>query len=174
MFKNINSSTLTLAMSALALVLSLYFGFSNKSKVAYVKVQELLNKYDGMQQARKEFDAKSEQWKSRIDTLKKEVEDYVKQNGGTFEAMPNDKKQVAVQKRDQALEYEQTLMNQAKTEEQKLTKQVLAKLDDFIKDYGKSKGYKVIFGATGDGGILYADEAIDITEEVIKAVNHAK
>lgn len=40
-----------------------------------------------------------------------------------------------------------------------------------VAEYGKSKGYDYILGANGDGSIMYASEANDITNEIIEFIN---
>ena len=44
-------------------------------------------------------------------------------------------------------------------------------INDFVKEYGKKKGYKIIFGASGSGNIMYADEASDLTPIVLEGLN---
>lgn len=49
--------------------------------------------------------------------------------------------------------------------------QIWTQLNQYLSDYGKDKGYTYIFGADGGGAIMYADEGVDITEDVIVYVN---
>lgn len=49
--------------------------------------------------------------------------------------------------------------------------QVWNQLNSYIKDYGKENGYDFIYGATGNGSMMYAREDMDITEELIKYAN---
>ncbi len=44
--------------------------------------------------------------------------------------------------------------------------QIWKQLNQYAQDYGKEKGYSIVFGATGDGGIMYADQAVNVTEEL--------
>ena len=48
---------------------------------------------------------------------------------------------------------------------------IWARLNPYIADYGKEKGYIYIYGANGTGNVLYADKSEDITKEVIQYVN---
>lgn len=41
----------------------------------------------------------------------------------------------------------------------------------FIKDYGKEKGYAYIYGTGENVSILYAEDKFDITKEMIKLLN---
>ena len=41
----------------------------------------------------------------------------------------------------------------------------------FIKDYGKEKGYDYIYGTGEAVSILYAQDKYDITNEIVKSLN---
>lgn len=55
----------------------------------------------------------------------------------------------------------------------KYTNEVYAKLNTLISAYGKQKGYKIILGADGQGGVMYVDTTYNITNDMIKYVNDA-
>jgi len=40
-------------------------------------------------------------------------------------------------------------------------------LNQYIKEYGESKQYKVVLGTQGNGNVMYAQKGIDITAEVL-------
>lgn len=48
---------------------------------------------------------------------------------------------------------------------------IWAKLNAFVTEFGESKGYEVIFGAGGTGNIMYADDKMNVTTEVIQFCN---
>jgi outer membrane protein len=56
--------------------------------------------------------------------------------------------------------------------EQKYNQEVWAQLNQYVKDYGKEKNCEFIFGAVGDGGLMYAEEGLNITDELIEFVNN--
>ncbi len=49
--------------------------------------------------------------------------------------------------------------------------QVWTQLNQYVQDYGKAHGYTFIFGANADGSLMYADEAVNITEALKQYVN---
>jgi len=53
----------------------------------------------------------------------------------------------------------------------KVTQTVINDINDYVKEYGKEHGYKIIFGASGGGNIMYADDSSDLTNEVLKGLN---
>lgn len=51
------------------------------------------------------------------------------------------------------------------------TASVTERLDGYIKQYAKENGVKMILSGN-NGGVVYVDDAIDVTEELIKFVNN--
>lgn len=54
---------------------------------------------------------------------------------------------------------------------QQYTSQIWSQLNQYLQDYGHKKGYQYIFGANGDGALLFADDAVNITDDVKGYVN---
>lgn len=57
----------------------------------------------------------------------------------------------------------------AKTEE--FYNQIWDRINTYVQGYGKENGYTYIFGANGDGSMMYAEDSKDITEEIISIIN---
>src|SRR5690606_29337088 len=45
------------------------------------------------------------------------------------------------------------------------------RLNPYIVEFGRARGYDFIYGANGTGSLLYADEGKDLTSELIDYVN---
>ena len=60
---------------------------------------------------------------------------------------------------------------QMETRKQELTQGVLLKINTFIQEFGKKNNYKMIFGTTNEGSVLYGKDADDMTETVLKSLN---
>lgn len=54
---------------------------------------------------------------------------------------------------------------------QKYTADVWKRINEYVSAYGEEHGYDFIFGATGDGNLMYARQARDVTNEVIEYIN---
>lgn len=165
-----------LSLIALIGVITLFiFQWTTPNKVAYVKTDELLAKYQGMIEAKAKYEQKAVTWQSNIDTLKAEftnlVEDY-KKNGKTLSKAKKQEVEKGLQaKQKQLNDYQQSISQQAQEEDQKLTQGVLNQVNSYIEEYGKENGYKIIFGANGSGTIFYGTEAINITNKVLLNLN---
>ena len=56
---------------------------------------------------------------------------------------------------------------------ERYTADVWKRINESVADYGKKKGYDFIFGASGDGAIMFAGEANDVTDDVIRYINQS-
>ena len=57
------------------------------------------------------------------------------------------------------------------TVSQQYTNEVYTRLNEYIKDYGKKKGYGIIIGSNGQGNVMYIDTTEEVTEDLIKFIN---
>ena len=63
------------------------------------------------------------------------------------------------------------LTNELATENQKNSLQLRDSINSFLKEYNKEKGYSFIFSNTGFDNLLYADQAYNITDEIVEGLN---
>jgi len=160
-----------LAVAIAALVLSL----SKNDKQAYVDTGVLMGKYKGMIAARAEIDKKQAIMKANTDTLimqwEQELKTYEKERAGMSKKERELKEQLLRNKQQQLGGYQQAMQKKAQEEEQSIQQTPINEINDYLKTYGKKNGYSFIFGATGAGNLLYANEAHNITEEILEALN---
>jgi outer membrane protein len=163
---------LVLAASALGLVAKLQ---SEARKFAFVDSQRLLTAFKEANQVNKEVEAEDKKWRAAMKTM----EDSLKAFMDTM-TVRYDKSSLK-ERRD--LEDELAMRNQQINNFQKvnvgkmqeLSREKLAKVygkvDAFMKEYGKARGFDVIFG-TSQGSILFGEGSpADITDEVIRELN---
>ena len=81
------------------------------------------------------------------------------------------KQELLGNKQQQINGYQEAIQKKIQEEDKKVTQTVINDINDYIKEYGKNHGYKIIFGASGGGNIMYADESTDLTEEILKGLN---
>jgi outer membrane protein len=147
------------------------FQLLKKEKTVYVDINKLMQEYQGMKDARKDFEQKSAQWKSNTDTLisgwQAELKNYEKERSRMSQKERDLKEELLKNKQNQINQYQEAIKMKAKEEEQKLTQNVINRVNEYISDYGKSKRYTFILGANGTGNIIYAEKSRDITAEIL-------
>jgi outer membrane protein len=63
--------------------------------------------------------------------------------------------------------YQQSLQKVSQTADQEL----LSDVNAYIKRFGETNKYELIFGATESGNVVYAAPANDLTQEIIEGLN---
>ena len=77
-----------------------------------------------------------------------------------------------LQKRDQELTIkQQAMMRQLQDEFGVKRDTIVSQMRNYIKEYGKKKGYDYIYGTGDAASVLYAKDSYDITDEMIKEFN---
>jgi outer membrane protein len=51
------------------------------------------------------------------------------------------------------------------------TEEIWGQLNTYIKEYGEQEDLEYIFGASGDGSLMYANDAVNVTDAVNEFVN---
>lgn len=172
--KILRSGLFTLLLSLAVIFLLVYTLLFNRTKIAYVDSTKLLNGYKAMVEARKEFQKKQANWQSNIDTLTKNVQDAIKEYEKTIASGSENEKKLSKElistKQKQLYEYQAAIKQNAAQEEGRLNQEVLSTVNAYLLRFGKKNGYKLILIAA-NGNIAYADQGMDITDEVVEALN---
>ena len=143
--------------------------------IKYIKSADLIYSFEGMKEAQKKQEKLTNEMQSNVDTLQMEFQKAVNQYNQDYSKLSKDEKV----EREKILNMQQTNMQQysknaelkIKEQDEKVTQGVLNQVNAFIEEYAKKMGYDVVLGTTTSGNILYGKENMDITDEVIKALN---
>ena len=158
----------------LLIIVSLYLNH-NKQTFAYVKTGVIIEKYQGMIDARKALEKKAAIWENNLDTLRNNFEKtLIDYNNGKSRLTQSEKKTAAIileQKRNVFEKYSLEIQQKAESEELKETQAALNQVNSYIEQYGKSHKYDLIVSATSNGNLLYGNKELDITEEVLNNLN---
>jgi outer membrane protein len=175
--KIIDNRKLPIVVTIIALLFSLFAIYKsfNSSTLVYVDVNKLIQGYSRTKVAKAEFDKKASVMKANVDSLvgkwQNELKNYEKERASMSPKELKLKQELLSNKQQQINGYQEAIQKQIQEEDKKVTQTVINDINDYIKEYGKDHGYKIIFGASGGGNIMYAEESSDLTEEVLKGLN---
>ena len=128
-----------------------------------------------MKKASEVYQNKTKSWEANIDTLGNELDEIInKFIRDSINMSANEKllsRQLIETKRKQFIQYRDAIQQKAQQEDQKMTQDIISKMNAFVKEYGKENNYTIIMGATTMGNIVYAEEAIDLTDEILEKIN---
>lgn len=166
--------TIVSVLAILLASIALYFAKSS-SQLVYVDVNKLIEGYKRTKIAKAEFEKKAGTMKANVDSLvtgwQKELQQYEKERASMTAKELKLKQELLANKQQQINGYQEAIQKQIQEEDKKVTQTVINDINDYVKEYGKKQGYKIIFGASGGGNIMYAEESTDLTEEVLKGLN---
>lgn len=166
---------LYVAVVALFVSLIAVYWAKSSSELVYVDVNKLIMGYEKTKSAKAEFDKKANLMKANVDSLvsnwQKELKAYEKERTTLTPKELKLKQELLGNKQQQINGYQEAIQKKIQEEDKKVTQTVINDINDYIKEYGKNHGYKIIFGASGGGNIMYADESTDLTEEILKGLN---
>ncbi len=144
----------------------------------YVNSDSLLSKYEYFKEMNARLETKSKKaeadLKDKGSAFQREVAAY-QQGANTMSADQRQKTEERLAKKQQELQgFQQnagaSLQNEQATESEKL----YDKVADYLKGYAKKNGYKMVLTySKANPTILFADESLDVTNEVIKELNEA-
>lgn len=146
-------------------------------KIAYVEIDSLLNNYNLCKDLNEAMIKKQENvevtLKEKMKSLDNEMRDFErKYQNHVFTPERAQQEQNRLIKKRQDLEaLHQRLMGELQQESDKNNIQLLDSINAYLKEYNKTKGYNLIINNAGFNNLLYADPALNITQEVIDGLN---
>ena len=141
-------------------------------KIGYVDLQKALNLSSAGKEAKEKIKAKVQTYdaevRERQEELKKLKDDLEKQAMLLSEEARNAKERDYQQKVKDYQRFTKDIQETLQQTDADLTRKILESLLKVVQEVGKSEGYTLVLEKT-ESSIVYADESIDISDEVIKA-----
>lgn len=144
-------------------------------KVAYVRTALILEKYKGVLEVKNKFQQKEAEWKSNVDTLTYKFNMAISsynEEMGKLGLEERKARELSLQQQGMNLDkYKKSIEEKSEEEETKMLQGALNQINSFIESYGKKEGYTIIVGTTAAGSLLYGSEQVDITNQILEALN---
>lgn len=146
-------------------------------KIAYVEIDSLLSNYNLCKDLNETMIKKQENvevtLKEKMKDLDNEVRDFErKYQNNVFTPERAQQEQNRLIKKRQDLEaLHQRLMGELQQENDKNSIRLRDSINAYLKEYNKDRKYSLIINNAGFNNLLYADPALNITQEVIDGLN---
>ena len=146
-------------------------------KVAYVDVDSLLNNYKFSVKLRNDMLRKGENMRMTLSekgkALEADMNDFrrkVENNVYATRQRAEEEQARILKSQEELARLEQRLVNELSAEDQKNNLALRDSINNFLKEYNKTKGYDLILSKMADN-ILLGNESLNITKEVIDGLN---
>lgn len=144
--------------------------------IVYINSDSLLTKYEYFKDARARFQTKTERterdFQTKATAFEKEVQNYQRNGGNMTVEQRVSTEQKLAQRQQQLQQQSQTAGNQLATEEAEEMKKIYDRVEAYLQKLSQERGYKMVLTySRGQSAILYGDNALDITEDVLTGLN---
>jgi outer membrane protein len=145
--------------------------------VVYVNIDTLFQQYSLYTELKNALQSKKDRLESDMSNKSKvyqnNVLDYQNKvsKGLITRATAADMEQQLQADQQKLLQTQQDYQNQLVEEESVMHRQLLNSIMEYLTEYNKTKGYTYILGNSFGGNVLYADQKLDVTADVLKGLN---
>jgi outer membrane protein len=145
-------------------------------KIGYVDMQEALTVSVAGKKAREVFKSEVDRLQKDLNKHQKELKkmnDELEKQAFLLSDETKQKKEKEYQEKIKEFQqFYQASRNKLKEQDAQLTNKIIDDLIDIIKKVSKAGGYTIVF-QKGENNILFADESINLTAEVVKKYNNS-
>lgn len=147
------------------------------AQIVYVNTDSLINNYEFFADVQKELQEKREKAQKQLAVRSQNFQEEMVSAQRRAQAgllTPNQEKELTqqlAQKEQEIMAYRETVTAGLMEEEKILNNRLYDSLMSYLKTYNKDKNYRFIFGYSKGGGILLANEGLDITKTVLNGLN---
>jgi outer membrane protein len=152
-------------------------GGQPSGRIVYVNTDTLLNNYEYYKDVVKEFDSKrfalENDLAKRTQSFQNEVALFQRraQAGGMTEEQGKSTQLALQQKEQDIMMFRDNAAGNLQQEQAKKTDELLTNIQSYLKKYNSGNKFDMVIGYSKGGGVLYAKEDLDITQDVLKGLN---
>lgn len=149
------------------------------NNIVFVNTDTLLEHYNFFTSTKSQLESRGKRLETelqgRMMKLEKEYETARSkvQQGTMSNSLMQETEKDLMRKQQELAAYKDEQAGKLMEEEKKINIQLNDNIRNFLKVYGKENGYKYVLGMSGAGGILYANDSLDITSHVLDGLNKA-
>lgn len=149
----------------------------SNGRIAFVDIDTLEASYDYFKQKKDEFTKRQSAIESELQRSAQQMQNDLealqrKARAGTLTEAEGKAGEQRLTQMQQTLESRrQSLAAQLLKDQDAFNQELQKRLDGFLTEYNKDKGYDYILSYSKSGNILFANPQLDITTEVIKGMN---
>ncbi|ADR20253.1 hypothetical protein MATR_21310 [Marivirga tractuosa] len=155
-------------LTFLGLNIYLFIDSFYTKEIAFVDTIRVVKEYEGTRIVQKELDSKFSDEKAILSELNKRILDL--QNK---ESSLNNEDTELLKKLKKAFQVQRQAYQEKIAERQDiLMSGTINQINSYVKKYAIQNNIKLVLGSNYTGNIIYGNESIEITDEVIKYLNH--
>lgn len=144
-------------------------GVAYAEKIAFVDVAKTFDTYEKTKQNDQVLAEEGKKKQAQRDTMIQEIR-RLKDELALLADKNKEEKQVAIDEKIKALQdFDQKAREELSKKRDEAVREILKDIDTVMSDYGKQKGYDLIFN---ERALLYRDDKYDVTTDILNELNN--
>ncbi|MFN8143648.1 MAG: OmpH family outer membrane protein [Bacteroidia bacterium] len=143
--------------------------------IVYVNSDSLLDNYTYFKKKKEELEAKQERIKNELtsesDRLQKDAADYQEKAAGMTDLQRQQTEEQLMARQQKLMDKKDQMLGQLEEEKSKSSEELYLKVSSFIRSLNVNNKYNFVLGYSKGGGILFANDSLDITGKVLEGLN---
>jgi outer membrane protein len=150
--------------------------FAADVKLGYIDMQRALNASEAGKEAKEQLAARVKKYQDEINSKQEEIkklkDDLEKQGMLLSESARASKEKDYQQRLKEFQRFTKDAQDELQGKDEEFTRKILEGMEKIIREFGLKNGYTFIF--VKNEGMLFVDERVDVTEEVLKLLNSSR
>jgi outer membrane protein len=144
-------------------------------KIVFINIDSLYTQYEFVKELKKQLEQsqknKQKELESKYIAFEREVNDF-REIAERLSPTEAEKQQMALMEKEQKLiQLREKINNELLTSEAEMNEKLSERINNYLKKYKKQIPFDYVLSFTKGGGILYANDSLDITKNVVKGLN---
>ncbi len=148
---------------------------ANSFKIAYFELDTLENSYEFYKEARTFLTGKQDQMNAQLNKLREnymsKVNEFNKRGPNLSQTEQSEFTQQLAKMENDYRDQEQALGQDMQATTMQKLQEVKNKIEEFLKNYCRSKGYAYVFASSENDYLYYKDTIRNITNDVVRLLN---
>jgi len=145
------------------------------SGIVFINSDSLLDNYVYFKDQKVEFESKQKKIRSELESesnkLQRDVESYQQRSVGMTDMQRQIEEEQLMMRQQKLMQRKDELLEKLDDEQARSSEELFTRLSDYLRRYNKDKNYHFILGYQKGGGILFANDSLDITAPVLQGLN---
>jgi len=148
---------------------------ANSFKIAYFDLDTLQTRYEDYKEVRDFLRGKDSEMSNELNQMRDnymaKAKEYQQKGPSMSQAEQTGYQQELEKMQDDYQQRQQDMSREMNTISMQKLQEVKTKIQDFLKDYCRDKGYAYVFASSNDDYLYYKDTVRNITEDIVQLLN---
>lgn len=153
----------------------LWLQSSHHQQVVFLNRATLLEKFHGTIEGEQLLQNRISKWQSNLDSMALQIDQHIasyKRNATTMsEAERSSAEQFIQQRQEDFFKLQASLSDARQAEEDRINQGIRNQLNSQIEAYAQKHNIGLIIGTEGEGNVLFGNDMLDITDEILTEMN---